>query len=161
MEEISQNLFVGAEQGCRAADRSDEYAVVHACKDPCHRRALGYRGNLPQGHPNYLVHRDGGDLYLNMVDMQRKQSHEFMQPMISVSLDFVDEYINSTPVLIHCNQGQSRSPSLAMLYLAKRTDTVSDESYSTATSEFRELYTRFNPGQGIHLYLQDYWHQLE
>ena len=108
-----------------------------------------------------MAHRDGSDLYLNMVDMDRKQKPQFMDPMISETLEFIDEHIDSAQVLIHCNQGQSRSPSLALLYLAKRDKHVSNENYDQASEEFRELYPHFNPGRGIHLYLQDYWHQLE
>lgn len=160
MDEVFGNLFIGAEHSCRVAGKG-EYAVVHACKSPCHQRAIGYRGSLPQNHPEYLIRQDDRDLYLNMVDMARKQSHEFMQPMISAALDFIDEHVDSTPVLIHCNQGQSRSPTLGMLYLAKRASEISNENYPTAASEFRELYPRYNPGRGIHLYLQEYWNQLE
>lgn len=157
MEEVAENLFVGAERSCRSVRRDDGWAVIHACKHPCHNNKCG---NPPQGHPDYLVHRDGSDLYLNMVDMDRKQKHQFMDPMISETLEFIGDHMGSTQVLIHCNQGQSRSPSLAMLYLAKRTNEISDESYNQASTEFQELYPRFNPSRGIHLYLQDHWNQL-
>jgi hypothetical protein len=158
MEEVAENLFVGAENACRSVTKDEDWSVVHACKHPCHNNQCG---NPSQGHPNYLVYEDGSDIYLNMVDMDRKQDHQFMQPMISATLAFVENRVNSQQVLIHCNQGRSRSPTLAMMYLAKRADQISDESYSQASTEFQDLYPQFNPGQGIHLYLQDYWNQIE
>lgn len=158
MQEVSDNLYVSDETGCQTTQGNSDWVVVHACKYPCHNRVCG---NPPQGHQDYLKRDDGTDLYLNMVDMDQKQKHEFMGPMIDATFSFVDRHIGSKQVLIHCNQGQSRSPSLAMLYLAKRTGSISEESYSTAVQEFRELYFRFNPGRGIRLYLEDYWHQLE
>lgn len=158
MKEVKDGLYVGAERNCRTARNDEDWAVVHACKHPCHQNKCG---NPSQGHPNYLVYEDDTDLYLNMVDMDRKQKHEFMQPMVSETLDFVEDKIGSSKILIHCNKGQSRSPSLAMLYLAKRTENISDESYRQASTEFNELYPRFNPGRGIHLYLQDYWNQIQ
>lgn len=158
MKEVLENLFVGDEQDCRTVRATPEWAVVHACKHPCHHTKCG---NPSAGHPDYLVYRDRNDLYLNMVDMERKQKHEFMEPMVAAALDFVDEQLDSTTVLIHCNKGQSRSPSVAMLYLAKRAAEVSDDGYRQATSDFRERYSQYNPGRGIQLYLQDYWHQLK
>jgi predicted protein tyrosine phosphatase len=157
MEEVYENIFVGADDSC-VKSRNEDRAVVHACKHPCHQGAVG--GQVSQSHPNYLVLEDESDLYLNMVDMDGKQKHEFMQPMVSATLEFVDEFQEAKQVLIHCNQGQSRSPTLAMLYLAKRTDELPDDSYLVAANEFRDLYPRFSPGQGIQLYLQDYWNQL-
>lgn len=158
MKEVAENLFVGADQDCRTVSNDDDWAVVHACKHPCHHQQCG---NPSPNHPNYLVYENGPDIYLNMVDMDRKQKHEFMEPMISNALDFIDNHIDSKKVLIHCNQAQSRSPTLAMLYLAKRMSKVSDEDYSLASSELKELYPQFNPGQGIHLYLEDYWSQIQ
>lgn len=157
MEEVAENLFLGADRDCRSLPKNSEWAVVHACKHPCHKDKCG---NPSQDHSDYLVHRDGSDLYLNMVDMDRKQKHEFMEPMISETLDFVADQINSVNVLIHCNQATSRSPSLGMLYLAKRTDEISDTSYEQALKEFKKIYPQYHPGHGIHLYLQNYWHQL-
>ena len=159
MQEVHEDFFVGAERGCPTKSTDEDWAVVHACKHPCHQNAVG--GQVSQNHPNYLVLEDRDDLYLNIVDMNRKQKHEFMEPMVSATLDFVDQHISSKQVLIHCNQGQSRSPSLALLYLAKRAKEIPNESYRQASNEFRELYPQFNPAQGIHLYLQDYWDQID
>lgn len=156
MLEVTDGLFVGAEDSC--VNGSPEYAVVHACKYPCHNAVCG---NPSADHSDYLVKEVGNDLYLNMVDMEDKQQHQFMEPMVSATLEFVETHIDTEPVLIHCNQGRSRSPSLAMLYMAKRTDEISDESYLTSSREFQELYPPFSPSRGIHLYLQEYWHQLE
>lgn len=160
MKEVHQSLFVGGERDCIETKGSEKWAVVHACKHPCHQNAVGYSGNLPQSHPNYLTYRKDRDLYLNMVDMDRKQDHEYMEPIVSSALDFVEDYIGSNKVLIHCNKGESRSPALAMLYLAKRENAIEKDTYSEAKQDFQELYPRFNPSRGIDLYLQDYWHQL-
>lgn len=80
--------------------------MVHACKHPCHQKAVGHKGSLPQDHPEYLTSRRDGDLYLNIVDMERKLSHEFMEPIVSATLDFVEEHRGEQQVLIHCNKGQ-------------------------------------------------------
>ena len=48
-----------------------------------------------------------------------------------------------------------------MLYLAKHTSVISDESYAKASNEFQKRYPQLNPGRGIHLYLEDYWNQMD
>jgi hypothetical protein len=53
VQEIHERVIVTNDMSC--TNGSDELAVVHACKSPCHQRAVGYRGNLQKTHPNYLV----------------------------------------------------------------------------------------------------------
>ena len=44
-------------------------------------------------------------------------------------------------VVIHCNQGLSRAPSIALLWLAKRAKAISSsESYAAAAQAFLEIY---------------------
>lgn len=158
MEEVSEDLYVGDDSDCK---NGSQMAIVHACKHPCHQSEIGYSGSLPQDHPEYLVARRDSDLYLNIVDMDRKLSHDYTEPIVSAALDFIDENIDSQEVLIHCNQAQSRSPALAMLFLAKRRDEISDTSYRHAKDELGNLYPGYSPGKGIEAYLGDYWDQLE
>ena len=156
MREVHRNLYVGDGADCTGVAK--DWSVVHACKYPCHNRMCG---NPPQGHDDYLTRIDGDHLYLNMVDMDQKQKHEFMEPMLSASLDFIQSSIDSNSVLIHCNQGVSRSPTIGMIYLAKRAGEISNKGYRPATEEFSEKYPQYNPGRGIHLYLEDYWDAIE
>lgn len=158
MEEVFDDLFVGADDACVRS--RDGWAVVHACKHPCHQRAVGYAGSLPQSHEEYLVALRDTDLYLNVVDMDQKLSHEYTEPIVSAGLDFIEDHIESRHVLIHCNQGMSRSPSLAMLYLAKREAVIPGGSYGEAKAAFEDRYPRFLPGPGVEAYLRDHWPDL-
>lgn len=157
MEEVAENLFVGDDSDCV---RASEMAVVHACKHPCHQDELEYSGSLSQDHPEYLVASRDSNLFLNIVDMDRELSHDFTEPIVTAALDFIEVHIDSREVLVHCNQGQSRSPAIAMLFLAKRKDDLPDSSYEDAKQEFREIYPLFRPGSGVDAYLGDYWHKL-
>lgn len=159
MEEVYDSLFVGADRSCNQTT-DDKWAVVHACKHPCHQRAVGYEGNLPQNHREYLVAERDTDLYLNLVDMERMISHEYTEPIVDAALDFIEDNIARRTVLIHCNKGMSRSPALALLYLAARADAIPDPSYRAAKGEFYDRYTRFEPGTGVEAYLQNHWDDL-
>lgn len=66
MDTVHERVLVASEMACRVS--GEHVAVVHACKSPCHQRAVGYTGSLPKAHPNYLWLRRKSDLYLNMID---------------------------------------------------------------------------------------------
>ncbi|MBN2287628.1 MAG: dual specificity protein phosphatase family protein [Tissierellales bacterium] len=148
MIEIIHNLYVGDDSDCTSANF--EY-VVNACKT-CHQNALGYRGSLQNTHPNYLIYESGRNLYLNMVDMERELLPLYTNPIMFAAMKFLDMYIKDHIILIHCNQGISRSPSIALLYCAK-SKIIPFTSYQDAVNNFVELYPLFSPGRGISLYM--------
>jgi len=156
MKEIVSNLFIGSDLDCHHAN--NHFAVIHACKT-CHQSGVGYRGNLSSSHPNYLIYEDNEHLYLNMVDMDRELLCRFTHPIMKNAITFIEKYINEWQILIHCNQGQSRSPSIGMVYLA-RINIITLTSYSDAKSEFIVVYPDFLPGRGIELYLMKNWDEL-
>ena len=159
MIKICEKLFVGDDSDCFYEEKPG-WVIIHACKHPCHLRAVGYRGNLSKTHPNYLIFQRGSHLFLNMVDMNRTLSHEFTEPIITKTLDFIEKNIEDNNVLIHCNRGNSRSPALALLFLAKKKNVLSNASYQTAKSEFTDIFSAYNPGRGIDSYLNLYWSEL-
>lgn len=157
MIEIRDGLFVGSEHDCRIGD--NQWAVVHACKSPCHQKAVGYKGSLPKSHPNYLVLERGTDLYLNLVDPPVPL---FMPESFARFLGFAKRQLDAgRDILIHCNQGESRAPSLALLILAKLTGEVSNDSYAAARSDFESLFSGYRPGQGIQQYLGEHWSDFD
>jgi hypothetical protein len=157
MRQISERIFIGAESDHRTGD--NQWAIVHACKSPCHQAALGYRGSLRRSHPNYLVLEMETDLYLNMID---PPGPLFMPPLFTSFLEFAArQWEQGKSILIHCNQGESRAPSLGLLFLAKYKGEISNESFAKAAAEFQELYPLYQPGEGIQIYLKTHWADFE
>lgn len=150
-------IYIGKDSDC-FWDERDDWAVVHACKHPCHRNALRYRTNLPSNHPNYLIYRRNSHLVLNLVDMDQLIDR-FMRPIINAFYKFMDE-MEDKKILIHCNQGESRAPSLAILYLAKRKGIILSQSFDAARESFKQVYPLYNPGLGFRNYLKYYWDSL-
>ena len=157
MFEVYPNLFIGTKRECFFTQR-DDWAVIHACKSPCHQRVLGYRGSLPKDHPNYLIYERENHLFLNIIDSNEPL---FMPRLFLASLNFIEKNISKRKVLIHCNEGLSRSPSLALLYLAKRARVISEKSYGEAVKDFIKLFPSYRPGRGIALYLDLHWKELQ
>ena len=138
--------------GCKRAPGED-VAIVHACKEPCHRCAAGYREkSLPSTNPHYLSLERGLDLYLNLIDPPVPL---FKPESFKIFFDFVDRQIAVRPVRVHCNKGESRAPSLALLYRAKR-GSLPDENYEAARAVF-ERDNPYKPGKGIEMFLKENW----
>lgn len=167
MKEIIPGLFVGNEMDYGNLEKEHipgrevdqpccNWAVVHACKEPFHRQLLGYTGRgCPKDDPEYLWAERENRLFMNIVDAPK--SFFFDKGMVDKALDFIHEKLNQDLyVLIHCNEGFSRSPSLALLYLVKHkyidVDTLED-----AEAEFLKLYPEYNPGAGIRGFVKENW----
>lgn len=156
MQEVYERVFVTDATSCLMG--SDDVAVVHACKSPCHQRAVGYVDKLPSSHPNYLVLEQSSDLYLNIIDPPVPL---FMPALFSSFLKFAKKHWgDGKKLVIHCNQGESRAPSLALLFLARALTVIDDSSYSSARDEFQKLYPRYQPGKGIQTYFTQNWAKL-
>lgn len=158
MIEIYQNLFVGNQDDYElTVSRQDGWAVVQACKEPYHRAALGYRGRgAPKDHPEYLVARRGDRLILNLVDADN--SAYIPQEIIDAALVFISEKLaKNLKVLVHCNRGMSRSPSIGLLYLVRYTDKLPKDSLVEAEIAFRELYPLYSPADGVRGFMQKKW----
>ena len=154
--EVYNDLFVGNLQDCQSAS---DFAIIHACKNPCHKSGVGYRGNLSSSHPNYLIKETSDNLYLNLVDMNRIVP-EYTDEPIEKAINFIQSNLKEgKKVLIHCNLGQSRSCSIAIIYLA-RYNIISNESYDLALNDFRKLYPIVDIGFGFKNYLIQNWNGL-
>ena len=94
MKELYKNLYVGDECDCFYGNKPD-WVVIHACKSPCHQKAVGYKGNLNPAHPNYLIKETESHLFLNMVDMTAPLSHKFTEPIITTAMNFIERNIKT------------------------------------------------------------------
>lgn len=151
MHEIT---FAGIDGCCHQP--SDALAIVHACKEPCHRCAVGYKEkSLGATHPNYLVHQNGNHLYMNLIDPPVPL---FKPESFTAFFAFMDRQLPHRPVRIHCNKGESRAPSLTLLYRAKR-GLLPNDSYYCARAAF-EADNPYKPGRGIELFLTENWESL-
>jgi len=158
MIEVYDNLFVGNQDDYEREVRfQPDWRVVHACKEPYHRKALSYSGRgAPKSHPEYLIARRANRLILNLVDAD--DPRYIPREIIDAALDFIhDGLTKGIKTLVHCNLGESRSPAIAFLYLVAHTDRLPSSSLTEAECAFRELYPAFLPGRGIQGFLTVHW----
>jgi predicted protein tyrosine phosphatase len=161
MVEIIPNLFVGDEADYeRRVRREPGWCVVHACKEPYHRQALGYTGRATsKTHPEYLVARRGDRLILNFIDAD--DPAYVPREMVEAAITFIGESLAAgRRVLVHCNQGESRGPFLAFLYLLRHTDKIQADDFAAAEAAFRKLYPAYMPKRGVRTFLANEFRRL-
>lgn len=159
MIEIYPNLFVGPEKDYEEkVAYEDGWWIVHATNEPYHRRAVGYQGSAPPpDHPEYLFAFRGNRLMLNLIDAVVEV--DIPREIFDTALDFIHAGLESNAkVLIHCNQGVSRSASIGLLYLHRHADILPETGYADAADFYeREIYPPFNPGRAIRYFLSRHW----
>jgi hypothetical protein len=155
MIEVSKGVFVGNQQDAEYGWRkNDDWAFVHCAKMPWHKQFVGYIGNgCPKDSPEYLYAVRENAIALNQIDVDNPDF--FSTEMIQAAIGFACTWSHRN-LLFSCNQGESRSPSMAMLYLAI-SELIPNSTFKEAETAFKKLYPPYNPKDGIRIHLQQNW----
>lgn len=159
MIEIISGVFVGSEQDYYFIQGQDSWATLHCCKNPFHCAFVGYRGSLPATHPHYALMRKENEMALNLVDMDRFNPNylDFNREMFAAAFSFLNEHREQGyKLLIHCNQGESRGPTLGMLYAALL-GAFQYADFDVTVLEFKKIYPFYNPKTNIYLTTKSLW----
>lgn len=141
MRSVYQGLYVSSRRDCFTGN--DNWAVVHACGGYC------------LDNYKFTVLEVGKNLYLNMKD---RDTPHFVRSMFKRFLEFAFSYwSNGYNILVHCYAGESRSPSLALLFLAKSLKVIPGDCFEIARFEYELMDPGYFPGRGIENYLRNNW----
>ena len=153
-------LFVGNIDDLSRISKN-EWAIVHATQT-IHYQIFGWNRttNKPnKNHPNYIFYEKDNRLSLNWVDGASYLYKCSGVETFIKTLDFIEKWLQKGQVLVHCDQGFSRSPSLCLLFLAKRNESISNKSYQAARNEFIQIFPQYSPS-GIGDYINENWNAI-
>jgi hypothetical protein len=162
MEEIIPRLWVGGDRDYEELVDKDKrgWSYLRCCKEGPggHRQSCGYTGLGAPKDRNYLVKRKGENLMaLNLIDAD---DPNFISPqMIRAGLDFIVERLAAgDKVLVACNHGHSRGPSVALMYLRS----IGEMPHAFALSEriYHTIYPHYEPRAGIRQFARSHWSKL-
>lgn len=157
MIKVAERLFVGAAEDCDERLGDEGWYVISAAKFPWHREALGYAGiAAPHDHPEYLIAKRPRHLILNLIDAADPAyiPDEILNAAITAIHTEIEDGKN---VLVHCNQGLSRSPAIALLYLRKHDEAYAGLDYEAGVELFKQTYPDYAPGKGMEAKLKERW----
>ena len=157
--EVYSNLFVGDDTAYEKLKDKSGWSFLRCCKEGPggHRQLLGYTTlGAPKG-PNYLWVKRGKVLALNLLDLDDPSFID--EGMVNKGLDFIDERLKAgDKVLVACNQGRSRGPTMAMMYLRRIHDLP--DRFRLAFKIFKGIYHKYDPGQAMEQYAKSHWDSL-
>lgn len=154
---VQENLYVGDQTEDGKIDTIFALnAIVYAAKEPWHRNELGYTTKAaPKDDPDYYWAERGNMLMLNMVDAPKPEF--FDKRMIDKALDYIEQKQKEMyRVIILCNQGQSRSASLALLHLIRQ-GIITGDTLEDCEVQFLRVYPNYNPGEGMRGFVKLHW----
>lgn len=151
---VHHGLFVGS-----AADTYKfSGSILHCAKEPwftdAYRRHQQKMYDDRYGVPfasNTVIRIGYNEMALNLVDAVH---HKYFNDItIDPGLEFITERMSEgDAVLVHCNMGVSRSPSIALLWMWEHG--YLDPEFRYALPQFKKLYPAYQPGNG-------FWHYLK
>lgn len=153
------NFYIGNKIDFAQNLNDPDFTIVNLA-DNLHREILGYRPRA--GDPNYILFENERIISANFVDTDKPKFYDWENGGVSVFtklLDFIDSH-KSSKVLITCSLAESRSPSMALLYLAKRLNMLDNSSFEEAKKGFLKIYPNYNPKLGIQLFLSQKWSEI-
>lgn len=155
--EVWPRLYVGNEQ----SPLQDFAFIVQAAKEPWHRAAIGYKTAAAPKGQDYLWTYKENKLILNLVD-PNTAAFIPVELMVNARLDIAEKLAQKTgKVLIQCNKGESRAPSIALTFMYIWTDWATKGGFYNSGPEvimkkFKKLYPPFNPSSGFTEYLNKF-----
>jgi hypothetical protein len=157
MKEIYPNLHIGSQDDYENIVKYQEgWFIIQACKEPYHRKALGYIGrSAPKDNAEYLICLRGNHLILNLIDAD---SQEYIPKIIiDKIIETIDKNISLYKIFVHCNQGMSRSATIGLLYLHHRH--ILSDDFLKAEMEYKEIYPWYMPKKGIRDFAINNWRE--
>jgi len=152
------NLYVGAKEEYAYAYH-DGMKIVCALNRAkgyvSHQSVVGWEGRgCNPTHPNYLFKREEDAIYLNMIDGDDPKYVN--DEMVNPALEFIHENLSKgEKVFIYCSLAESRSPSIALMYLLEYNLIEKNED---AISNFKDnFYLNYSPKNGNLLYIKKRW----
>jgi hypothetical protein len=154
----STKLFVGTKEEYGVAKQRGMKIVCalnRANGFVTHQSVVGWQGRgCNPDNPFYLFKREDDAIYLNMIDGEDPQYVN--DEMINPALDFIQHHLNNdNEVFVYCSLGESRSPSIALMYLLE--NNLIEKTADTVGIFKHNFYPQYSPKNGNLFYIKNRW----
>ncbi len=161
--EVIDRVYCGGDADYERARSNSGWSFLRCCKEGPngHRQLLGYHTQGAPKGPHYLWVRKGNVMAVNSLDIDDTEAGlKIPDEAIDKGLAFANErYKAGDKILIACNQGQSRGPSMCMAFL--RTIGELPNDFLRSEKIFETLYPKYDPGRGVRSAIRRRWDDLK
>jgi hypothetical protein len=148
MKEVFNRVFVsnGATVEAMSESERSDYYIIYCAKHPYHKKEVGYTGCCPSvGHVEEDIAKRDGYCALNLIDHDRAEYVN--QKAIDRGMKMAAiKHLEGKKVAFVCNQGISRSPTMAMMLVYYITG--KKNSFHSVIRWMETVYPEYNPKQG-------------
>ncbi len=155
---IIGDLWIGSEADYDQWREQPDRSYVLAARDPWHRAMLGYTGrSAPIDSPDYLYVEREHLLVLNLVDADSITYID--ERVIEKAMAFMSaEFGQFRQLACFCNKGESRSPTIALLWLHRTGWFADGESYDDAARWLNaRMSGTYKPNGGMKAFAVEHW----
>jgi hypothetical protein len=140
---VAEKLYVAS---CRSgALPAPGSAVIYCCS--CPPRAPGPQPCSPPS----------GETPRHYLSLANTEIPDYRPEDFNRYLDLLDRNLQEREVVLVSEQGESRAPSLAMLWMAFRGGMLSRSSFAAARADFSRIYPRYRPWPGWVIFFNQEW----
>lgn len=153
MKEVYSKIYVGDDADYEKVKANPDWRILRCAKDGPggHRETLGYQERSAPKGPDYLFVERPRKLILNMVDSD--DPNFYPDSLVDKAVSYISDSVRlGQKILVCCNYGQSRSPSIVFLWLYLNGKLPTE--YHRALRTFRQLYPSYSPSDGIRQYIK-------
>lgn len=162
MYKIINNLYVGSVSVLPFAKECN-FSVLGCCKYPLHQQNARLTGASKDGYlkidksePEYYFAERDHALYCNLIDADDMKY--IPDVIIERALKFIsDEIADGRAVVAVCNNGISRSPSVALMYLIREGYFDLCANFEEAVKRFKTKYPMYSPNRGFYDYTKRFF----
>lgn len=155
---LDSQIYIGQDDDSKKLKYDKNWGIIHATRTDFEERIKNPYLPPINIENSLRFFEIGNNFYLNWIDVTNPDNYQLAD--FQKAFDFIDNNINSgRNILIQCDFEQARSQTLAMFYLAKKTEFLPD-NYFTAVMEFANIFTEFDSESGICKFVADYWNLI-
>lgn len=153
MREVTDGLFVGGMESPELMDEGDELSVVHVCDDATFLKVLRLE-EYPDESVNFV--KASSKLVLKVTNGDSPDAYDV--GLFKEALAFVSEKLAPEHnILLYGENGKSRAPSIALLYMASK-GIIAKDSFEKAESAFKKKhYSAYEPSSGLREFMKANW----
>jgi hypothetical protein len=148
MFKVAEKLYVA---GCRECSqkRAPGTTYIYCCQWPCGQsRAQAVSPTCPAA---------SGNPRQNFIRLVNTEIPNYRPEEFNQYLDLLDQHLNSGEVVLVSEQGESRAPSLALLWMVFRGRYLSKSCFAAARSDFSRIYPHYLPWPGWIIFFEQEW----